>query len=98
MRVGALPCCVRRRFAVSWSGHRTSPAEAIRRDAILSVAIFRTAYCSLWRRAPIVDLRMPALTDLLSAAERLAWRERPTGAPCGYHRWHDLLFVHWRVP
>ncbi|MBI2826019.1 MAG: DUF2071 domain-containing protein [Planctomycetia bacterium] len=22
---------------------------------------------------------------------------RPRGRPAGYHRWHDLLFVHWRV-
>lgn len=23
---------------------------------------------------------------------------RPTGRPKGYHRWSDLLFVHWRLP
>src|SRR5205807_4139525 len=39
-----------------------------------------------------------AMTDLLPLAERLAPRQRPPGSPCGYHRWHDLLFIHWRLP
>jgi len=33
-----------------------------------------------------------------SARERLAAGERPRGWPAGYQNWHDLLFVHWRVP
>ncbi len=38
------------------------------------------------------------MSDLLPLAERLAPRRRPAGSPIGYHRWHDLLFVHWRLP
>ena len=38
------------------------------------------------------------MPDLLPIAERLAPRQRPGESPIGYHRWHDLLFVHWRVP
>lgn len=30
--------------------------------------------------------------------DRLAPSQRPPGLPAGYHRWHDLLFLHWRVP
>jgi uncharacterized protein YqjF (DUF2071 family) len=38
------------------------------------------------------------MSDLLPLAERLAFRQRPFGSPIGYHRWHDLLFIHWRLP
>jgi uncharacterized protein len=38
------------------------------------------------------------LPDGLSHEERLASRQRPAGSPIGYHRWHDLLFIHWRMP
>jgi uncharacterized protein YqjF (DUF2071 family) len=38
------------------------------------------------------------MTDLLPIEERLAPRRRPAGSPIGYHRWHDLLFIHWRLP
>src|SRR5262245_3028722 len=38
------------------------------------------------------------MADLLPLAERLAPRRPPGGSPIGYHRWHDLLFVHWRLP
>lgn len=36
----------------------------------------------------------------LSAVEidRLAPTKRPAGRAIGYHRWHDLLFLHWRLP
>jgi uncharacterized protein len=30
--------------------------------------------------------------------QRLACRERPHGQPVMYHRWRELLFVHWVVP
>ena len=30
--------------------------------------------------------------------DRVAPGRRPTGPLAGYHRWHDLLFIHWRVP
>ena len=30
--------------------------------------------------------------------DRLAPCRRPAGSAIGYHRWTDLLFVHWRVP
>lgn len=29
--------------------------------------------------------------------DRIAPTRRPPARPVGYHRWHDLLFVHWRV-
>ena len=29
--------------------------------------------------------------------DRAVPARRPEGRPAGYHRWHDLLFVHWRV-
>jgi uncharacterized protein YqjF (DUF2071 family) len=38
------------------------------------------------------------MSDPLPLEERLAPRHRPVGSPIGYHRWHDLLFIHWRVP
>jgi uncharacterized protein YqjF (DUF2071 family) len=38
------------------------------------------------------------LSDPLALENRLAARQRPMGSPIGYHRWHDLLFIHWRVP
>ncbi|WP_197076883.1 YqjF family protein [Hymenobacter terrenus] len=31
-------------------------------------------------------------------AQRLAWRERPVGAPLLRQEWGDLLFMHWPVP
>ena len=36
-------------------------------------------------------------TDQLAASVRLAPCARPPGKPAGYHCWHDLLFVHWRL-
>jgi len=30
--------------------------------------------------------------------DRIAATVRPAGSPIGYHRWTDLLFVHWRLP
>jgi uncharacterized protein len=30
--------------------------------------------------------------------DRIAPAVRPPGSPIGYHRWTDLLFVHWRLP
>jgi uncharacterized protein YqjF (DUF2071 family) len=30
--------------------------------------------------------------------DRLAPTRRPEGAPAGYQKWRDLLFVHWEVP
>jgi uncharacterized protein len=30
--------------------------------------------------------------------DRMAPTVRPAGGPIGYHRWTDLLFIHWRVP
>ncbi len=32
------------------------------------------------------------------AIDRMAPTVRPAESPIGYHRWTDLLFVHWRVP
>ncbi|HEY4308672.1 MAG TPA: DUF2071 domain-containing protein [Pirellulales bacterium] len=29
--------------------------------------------------------------------DRATPASRPAGGPAGYHHWHDLLFVHWRV-
>jgi uncharacterized protein len=29
--------------------------------------------------------------------DRAAPARRPSGRPAGYHRWHNLLFVHWRL-
>ena len=33
-----------------------------------------------------------------SMIDRVSPGRRPTRKPAGYHRWHDLLFLHWRVP
>jgi uncharacterized protein len=30
--------------------------------------------------------------------DRMAPTRRPAGRPIGYHRWSNLLFVHWRLP
>jgi uncharacterized protein YqjF (DUF2071 family) len=29
--------------------------------------------------------------------DRLSPSIRPPGRPAGYHRWHELLFLHWRI-
>ncbi len=33
----------------------------------------------------------------LVVIDRLEPRVRPTGRPAGYHRWSELLFMHWRI-
>lgn len=38
---------------------------------------------------------MPTQTEVI---DRIAPTQRPTGRACGYHRWSNLLFLHWRVP
>ncbi|HUY35115.1 MAG TPA: DUF2071 domain-containing protein [Pirellulales bacterium] len=30
--------------------------------------------------------------------DRLSPTRRPPGRAIGYHRWTDLLFIHWRLP
>ncbi|HET6879121.1 MAG TPA: DUF2071 domain-containing protein [Pirellulales bacterium] len=35
---------------------------------------------------------------LAPAIDRLTPSRRPMGRVAGYHRWSDLLFVHWRLP
>jgi uncharacterized protein YqjF (DUF2071 family) len=37
------------------------------------------------------------LTDALEI-DRVAPTRRPAGRAIGYHRWSDLLFIHWRLP
>lgn len=34
----------------------------------------------------------------LDAIDRIAPRTRPAESVAGYHRWTDLLFIHWQVP
>lgn len=34
----------------------------------------------------------------LAPIDRISASLRPAGRAVGYHRWQDLLFVHWRVP
>ncbi len=43
---------------------------------------------------------MPATLPMsdLCMLDRIAPTVRPGGRPIGYHRWSDLLFIHWRVP
>jgi uncharacterized protein YqjF (DUF2071 family) len=38
------------------------------------------------------------MPDPMPLEEQLAPRRRSDGKPIGYHRWHDLLFIHWRLP
>ncbi len=37
------------------------------------------------------------MTDISSNIDRIAPTQRPEGRPAGYHRWSDLLFIHWQV-
>lgn len=37
------------------------------------------------------------MSIVIEEMDRAAPAQRPAGRPAGYHRWHDLLFVHWRV-
>ena len=43
---------------------------------------------------------MTTLTQAADAStiDRMSPALRPAGRPIGYHRWTDLLFVHWRLP
>ncbi|HVU88868.1 MAG TPA: DUF2071 domain-containing protein [Pirellulales bacterium] len=37
------------------------------------------------------------MATIVEEMDRAAPAERPGGRLAGYHHWHDLLFVHWRV-
>lgn len=37
------------------------------------------------------------MSTLEDAIDRMAPARRPAGGVAGYHRWHNLLFAHWRV-
>ena len=37
------------------------------------------------------------MTAIVEEFHRAAPARRPAGRLAGYHRWHDLLFIHWRV-
>ena len=39
-----------------------------------------------------------AMSILVPETDRLSPVRRPPGRPKGYHRWSDLLFLHWRLP
>ncbi|HEV3345059.1 MAG TPA: DUF2071 domain-containing protein [Pirellulales bacterium] len=36
--------------------------------------------------------------DTATEIDRVSPSRRPPGRPAGYHRWSDLLFIHWRLP
>jgi uncharacterized protein YqjF (DUF2071 family) len=38
------------------------------------------------------------MNTLAPEIDRISPCRRPTCRPAGYHRWSDLLFVHWRLP
>jgi hypothetical protein len=42
-------------------------------------------------------LRQIVMTDASSTIDRIAPTQRPAGYSAGYHRWSDLLFIHWQV-
>ena len=43
------------------------------------------------------SMRIP-MSAVLSSIDRIAPTRRPSEWAIGYHRWSNLLFVHWRVP
>jgi uncharacterized protein YqjF (DUF2071 family) len=48
-------------------------------------------------RASNVQEQNP-MSTLAEEIDRAAPARRPAGPLAGYHRWHNLSFVHWRVP
>lgn len=38
------------------------------------------------------------MSRTIELIDRMTPTRRPAGRPSGYHRWSNLLFVHWRVP
>jgi uncharacterized protein len=45
----------------------------------------------------LATLEPIAMSVAQETIDRLAPTRRPTGHPTGYQRWHELLFLHWRV-